>query len=57
MQSASMRALRRWSLGGVGAATLSSTTTVISIQILNNNAFIQFSSQPTGKPTACAGNN
>ena len=39
------------------AATLSSTTTVISIQILNNNAFIQFSSQPTGKPTACAGNN
>jgi hypothetical protein len=39
------------------AATLSSTTTISAIQILNNNAFLQFPSQPTGKPAACAGNN
>ena len=39
------------------AATPSSTTTITSIQVLNNNAFIQFPSQPTGKPAACAGNN
>ena len=38
------------------AATTSSTVTISAIQILNNNAFVQFTSQPTGKPSACAGN-